>query len=68
MKQPVINDDQVLIQVEYFGLNFADVSARKGNYQDAPPFPFVPGYEVSGIFALFTNSDLQVKLPRWVAT
>jgi len=34
--------------VEYFGLNFADVSARKGNYQDAPPFPFIPGYEVSG--------------------
>jgi NADPH:quinone reductase-like Zn-dependent oxidoreductase len=22
--------------------------ARKGQYPDAPPFPFVPGYEVSG--------------------
>jgi len=46
--RPVMKEDEVEIQVEFFGLNFADVSARKGNYQDAPPFPFVPGYEVSG--------------------
>jgi len=36
------------VRVHAFGLNFADVSARKGQYQDAPPFPFIPGYEVSG--------------------
>lgn len=48
MKKPIIKDDEVLIQVEFFGLNFADISARKGNYADAPPFPFVAGYEVSG--------------------
>lgn len=36
------------IRVHAFGLNYADVLSRKGLYKDAPPFPFVPGYEVSG--------------------
>lgn len=38
----------VRIQVEAFGLNFADVMARLGMYQDAPPLPAVLGYEVVG--------------------
>src|SRR5690606_11379385 len=28
---------------------FADVLARMGLYPDAPPPPFVPGYEVAGV-------------------
>ncbi|PJZ71426.1 hypothetical protein CH373_02695 [Leptospira perolatii] len=40
---------EVLIQVKSFGLNFADIVARKGQYNDAPKMPFVPGYEVAGI-------------------
>jgi NADPH2:quinone reductase len=39
---------QVRIAVEAFGLNYADVSARQGTYQDAPPIPCVIGYEVVG--------------------
>jgi len=39
---------QVRIAVEAFGLNFADVMARRGLYQDAPPMPSVLGYEVVG--------------------
>jgi len=39
---------QVRISVEAFGLNFADVAARRGLYQDAPPLPAVLGYEVVG--------------------
>jgi NADPH:quinone reductase-like Zn-dependent oxidoreductase len=39
---------EVLIRVAYAGVNFDDVMARKGLYPDAPPLPFVPGYEVSG--------------------
>jgi NADPH:quinone reductase-like Zn-dependent oxidoreductase len=38
----------VQIQVQAFGLNFADVLARRGLYADAPKPPFVPGYEVVG--------------------
>ena len=39
---------QVLIKVEAFGLNFADVMARNGLYKDAPPMPSVLGYDVVG--------------------
>ncbi|HVM95435.1 MAG TPA: zinc-binding dehydrogenase [Candidatus Acidoferrales bacterium] len=39
---------QVRIAVEAFGLNYADISARQGTYQDAPPIPCVIGYEVVG--------------------
>jgi NADPH:quinone reductase-like Zn-dependent oxidoreductase len=39
---------QVRIAVDAFGLNYADVSARQGLYQDAPPMPSVIGYEVVG--------------------
>ena len=38
----------VRIRVEGFGINFADIMARKGLYQDAPPLPCVVGYEVVG--------------------
>lgn len=39
---------QVQIDVEGFGINFADVLARKGLYPDMPPLPCVLGYEVVG--------------------
>lgn len=41
-------DNEVVIKVEAFGLNFADVLARKGLYRDCPPLPCVIGYEVCG--------------------
>lgn len=46
---PVPGPDEVLIRVKRAGLNFADVSARVGLYPDAPKFPMVMGYEVSGV-------------------
>jgi len=46
---PQIEADDVLIKVEAFGLNFADVMARQGLYQEAPPLPSVLGYDVVGI-------------------
>ncbi len=39
---------EVSIEVEAFGLNFADVTARLGLYRDCPPLPTVVGYEVVG--------------------
>ncbi|MBN4073006.1 zinc-binding dehydrogenase [Crocinitomix catalasitica] len=45
---PVPANDEVLIKVECFGLNYADVMARNGLYKDAPPIPSVLGYEVVG--------------------
>lgn len=43
-----IQDNEIIIETEAFGLNFADVMARRGLYQDAPPMPCVVGYEVVG--------------------
>lgn len=45
---PIPSADQVLIDCEGFGLNYADVMAVKGLYRDAPPLPSVLGYEVVG--------------------
>jgi len=45
---PVPAAHEVLIAVEAFGINFADIMARNGLYQDAPPLPSVVGYEVVG--------------------
>jgi NADPH2:quinone reductase len=45
---PEPQEGKVRIEVEGFGINFADVMARKGLYQDAPPTPCIVGYEVVG--------------------
>ena len=47
-EKPRPRPGQVLIRVEAFGLNFADVMARQGLYADAPPLPSVLGYDVVG--------------------
>ncbi len=46
--KPKAEEGQVLIKVEAFGLNFADIMARQGIYQDCPPLPAVIGYDVVG--------------------
>ena len=39
---------QVLIKVDAFGLNYADIMARQGLYRECPPLPCVIGYDVEG--------------------
>ena len=46
--KPKVNKGQVLIKTEAFGLNFADIVARQGDYQECPPLPTVIGYDVVG--------------------
>ena len=45
---PAHTANEVLIRVEASGINFADLVAREGMYRDAPPMPFIPGYDVAG--------------------
>lgn len=45
---PEINSQQIVIESEAFGLNYADVMASQGLYREAPPMPCVVGYEVVG--------------------
>ncbi|MBQ0732910.1 zinc-binding dehydrogenase [Aquimarina celericrescens] len=46
--KPKPESNQVLIKVEAFGINFADIMARLGLYKDAPPLPAILGYDVIG--------------------
>jgi NADPH:quinone reductase-like Zn-dependent oxidoreductase len=48
-EDPIPGSRQVRIRVRKSGINFADIMARLGLYQDAPPPPMVVGYEVSGV-------------------
>lgn len=45
---PQPNSGEIIIKVEAFGLNYADVMARNGLYKDAPALPSVLGYECVG--------------------
>ncbi|MEA2670146.1 MAG: NADPH:quinone reductase, partial [Chloroflexota bacterium] len=45
---PAPGQGEVLIEVEAAGLNFPDVLLLRGQYQERPPLPFIPGLEVAG--------------------
>jgi len=45
---PTPRAGEVRIRVKASGINFADIMARLGLYQDAPKLPAVVGYEVAG--------------------
>jgi len=47
-KPKITLSDDILIKVEGFGLNYADVMARNGLYREAPKMPSILGYEVVG--------------------
>ena len=58
---PELKSNELLIESEAFGLNYADVMARNGLYRDAPPMPCVIGYEVVGK-VIETGSDVDQSL------
>ncbi|MEM7137958.1 MAG: medium chain dehydrogenase/reductase family protein [Myxococcota bacterium] len=45
---PTPGPGEVRVRVRASGINFAEIMARQGLYQDAPKPPMVVGYEVSG--------------------
>ena len=59
--KPVAKHGEVLIKVAAFGLNFADVMARKGMYKEAPPLPAILGYDVAGMIEEVGDGVLNVK-------
>ena len=63
MKNQKLDALDVLIKVEAFGLNFADVMARKGMYAAAPPIPSVLGYDVVG--EVVESRCEERKEPNW---
>jgi len=59
---PKPNDDQVIIKVEYAGVNFPDTLIIQGLYQFKPELPFSPGGEVSGIVKEVGKKVTHVKI------
>ena len=48
MDMPTPGKNQIRIRVVFAGINFADLLMRMGFYNPRPPYPFTPGYEMSG--------------------
>jgi NADPH:quinone reductase-like Zn-dependent oxidoreductase len=46
---PAPAEGEVRVAVKAIGINFADIMARMGMYQDAPPIPCVVGYDIAGV-------------------
>jgi NADPH2:quinone reductase len=66
-KSPALLSGQVLIRVSAFGLNFADVMARRGKYREAPSFPFIPGYDIVGVVERVFDEDHKHLIGKRVA-
>ena len=49
IEKPVPNSGQVLIKTEVAGLNFTDISRRRGEFSSKTILPYVPGLEAAGI-------------------
>ena len=51
MPKPIPKEDEVLIQVEYAGVNHIDWKIREGLMKEMMPytFPIIPGWDVSGV-------------------
>ncbi len=46
---PVSGEEDVVVAVRAFSLNFGDLLCVKGFYPDMPEYPFTPGFEASGV-------------------
>jgi len=46
---PAIAPGGVRIAVHAIGINFADILIVEGKYQEKPPLPFSPGFEIAGV-------------------
>jgi NADPH2:quinone reductase len=46
---PVIVPGSVRVAVHAVGVNFADLLIVQGKYQEKPPLPFSPGFEIAGV-------------------
>ena len=49
MPEPSTSSGDVLIDVAYAGVSFPDLLQTRGEYQQRPDLPYIPGWEVAGI-------------------
>lgn len=48
VNEPSLDNHEVLIESEGFGINYADIMAMQGDYRDCPKLPAIIGYDVVG--------------------
>lgn len=59
MQDPVFGVVDILIQVDYFGVNFVDAQCRSGHFKFTSALPAILGGESAGtIVALPTDRDV----------
>jgi NADPH:quinone reductase len=46
---PALGPGQIRIATHAAGVNFADTLVVAGKYQEKPPLPFIPGFEIAGV-------------------
>jgi NADPH2:quinone reductase len=49
INNPVLKEDEILVEMKAIGLNFADLMRRNGNYSIRGNLPYINGYEGAGI-------------------
>ncbi len=59
---PPMRDGHVRIKIHAAGVNFGDTLLIAGQYQEKPPFPFIPGMEVAGVVTEVAPSVKELKL------
>ncbi|WP_421871260.1 NADPH:quinone oxidoreductase family protein [Marinoscillum sp.] len=60
--EPVLQPDEVLIAVDYAGVNYPDTLIIQGKYQFQPELPFSPGQEVSGTVLAIGDQAQEVRV------
>src|SRR3712207_1692757 len=48
IEQPTPGKGQVVVKVRAAALNFPDLLMAMGTYQEKPPLPYIPGFELCG--------------------
>ena len=66
MEIPEPKAGQVRVKVSFAGINFADLLMRLGFYQPRPPYPFTPGYEVSGVVDALGDESTELTIGQRV--
>lgn len=60
IKDPILKENEVLVEMKAIGLNFADVYRRKGDYHLVGTPPFIAGYEGAGVVIDSNNTSFNV--------
>jgi NADPH2:quinone reductase len=57
---PVLENNEILVEMRAMGLNFADIYRRKGNYHLAGNTSVIAGYEGAGVVVNSNNTQFKI--------